>query len=102
MFVTRWRLEPKSGNNAQKQKNGEVIEPKKPIVFYIDPATPVKWRKYIKQGVDDWQSAFEKAGWENAIRGEYWDKEDSTMSSGRRSFFCNSLFCVRYSECLWT
>ena len=45
VFVTRWRLEPKSGNDAQKQKNGEMIEPKKPIVFYIDPATPVKWRK---------------------------------------------------------
>lgn len=80
VFVTRWRLEPKSGNDAQKQKNGEMIEPKKPIVFYIDPATPVKWRKYIKQGVDDWQSAFEKAGWENAIRGEYWNEKDSTMS----------------------
>jgi hypothetical protein len=39
-----------------------LIEPLKPIVYYIDPATPEKWRKFIKQ-VDDWQVAFENAGW---------------------------------------
>jgi hypothetical protein len=80
VFVERWRLEPKSEADAQKQKKGELIEPKKPIVFYIDPATPVKWRKYLKQGVDAWQPAFEKAGWKNAIRAEYWNEKDTTMS----------------------
>jgi hypothetical protein len=80
VFAVRWRLEPKNAADAQKQKNGELIEPAKPIVFYIDPATPEKWRKYLKQGVDDWQKAFEKAGWKNAIRGEYWNEKDSTMS----------------------
>jgi len=79
-IVLRWRLEPKNNADALKQTKGELIEPKKPIVFYIDPATPVRWRKYIKQGVDDWQPAFENAGWENAIRGEYWNESDSTMS----------------------
>jgi hypothetical protein len=44
------------------------------------PATPEKWRKYLKLGVDDWQAAFEKAGWKNAIRGEYWPEKDTTMS----------------------
>lgn len=80
VFIIRWRLEPKNAEDAQKQKAGELIEPMKPIVYYIDPATPVKWRKYIKQGVDDWQTAFEKAGWKNAIKGEYWNEQDSTMS----------------------
>ena len=80
VFAVRWRLEPKNSEDAKKQKNGELIEPKKPIVYYIDPATPEKWRKYLKAGVDDWQVAFEKAGWKNAIRGEYWPQKDSTMS----------------------
>ena len=80
VFAVRWRLEPKSPEDAQKQKNGELIEPLKPIVYYIDPATPDKWKKYIKQGIDDWQVAFEAAGWKNAIRGEYWPENDPTMS----------------------
>ena len=80
VFAVRWRLEPKSTEDAQKQKNGELIEPLKPIVYYIDPATPEKWKKYIKQGIDDWQVAFEAAGWKNAIRGEYWPENDPTMS----------------------
>ena len=80
VFAVRWRLEPKSPEDAQKQKNGELIEPLKPIVYYIDPATPDKWKTYIKQGIDDWQVAFEAAGWKNAIRGEYWPENDPTMS----------------------
>jgi hypothetical protein len=80
IFAVRWRLEPKNAEDAAKQKNGELIEPKKPIIYYIDPATPEKWRKYLKAGVDDWQVAFEKAGWKNAIRGEYWPENDTTMS----------------------
>ncbi|GAA4456515.1 zinc-dependent metalloprotease [Nibrella saemangeumensis] len=79
-FVVRWRLEPKSAADAERQKRGQAIEPKKPIVYYIDPATPIKWRKYLKQGVDDWQEAFEKAGWKNAIMAKDWDSKDTTMS----------------------
>ncbi|MBX2841065.1 MAG: DUF5117 domain-containing protein, partial [Flammeovirgaceae bacterium] len=63
-FITRWRLEPK---DPEAYKKGELVEPVKPIVYYIDPATPEKWRKYIKQGVEDWQVAFEGAGFKNAI-----------------------------------
>ena len=79
-FVTRWRLEPKNASDAKRQALGELIEPLKPIVYYIDPATPIKWRKYIKAGVDDWKEAFEQAGWKNAIRGEYWPENDTSMS----------------------
>ena len=63
-FITRWRLEP---SDWDAYNRGELVEPVKPIVYYIDPATPEKWRKYIKQGVDDWQVAFEAAGFKNAI-----------------------------------
>ena len=80
VFAVRWRLEPISEEDAQKQKKGELIEPLKPIVYYIDPATPEKWKPFIKQGIDDWQIAFENAGWKNAIRGEYWPENDPTMS----------------------
>jgi len=80
VYAIRWRLEPKNAQDAERQKNGELIEPRKQIVYYIDPATPLKWRKYLKAGVDDWNIAFEKAGWKNAIKGEYWPENDTTMS----------------------
>ena len=65
-YLDRWRLEVKDEDLA-KFKNGELVEPKKPIVYYIDRATPKKWRKYIKEGIEDWQVAFEAAGFKNAI-----------------------------------
>ena len=65
-YLNRWRLEVKD-EDKNKFKNGELVEPKNPIVFYIDPGTPIKWRKYIKQGIEDWQAAFEEAGFKNAI-----------------------------------
>lgn len=65
-FLDRWRLEVKE-EDYEKFKRGELVEPVKPIVFYIDPATPERWRPYLKQGVVDWQVAFEEAGFKNAI-----------------------------------
>lgn len=79
-FVVRWRLEPKNKEDEARQRRGELIEPKKPIVYYIDSATPEKWRKYLKMGVDDWNVAFEKAGWKNAIQGVVLDEKDTTVS----------------------
>ncbi|MBO4801638.1 MAG: zinc-dependent metalloprotease [Bacteroidaceae bacterium] len=80
LMITRWRLEPKNAEDAARQARGELIEPKKPIVYYIDPATPKQWRPYLIQGINDWQVAFEQAGWKNAIRGEEWPENDTTMS----------------------
>ena len=77
-YIVRWRLEPKP-EDVEKYKRGELVEPKKPIVYYIDPATPSKWRPYLIQGINDWQKAFEKAGFKNAIIGKEWP-DDSTMS----------------------
>ena len=65
-YLDRWRLEVKE-SDIEKFKRGELVEPKKPIIYYIDRATPIKWRKYIKQGIEDWQAAFEEAGFKNAI-----------------------------------
>ncbi len=65
-FLDRWRLEVKE-EDMEKFKRGELVEPKKPIVYYIDRATPKKWRKFIKQGIEDWQTGFEAAGFKNAI-----------------------------------
>ncbi len=63
-YVTRWRLEP---SDPEAYARGELVDPVKPIVYYIDPATPMKWRPYLKAGVDDWNKAFEEAGFKNAI-----------------------------------
>ncbi|MCB9315368.1 MAG: zinc-dependent metalloprotease [Lewinellaceae bacterium] len=79
-FAVRWRLEPKNNADLLRQQKGEKIEPAKPIVYYIDPATPKKWRPYLIKGVQDWQPAFEQAGWKNAIQAREWPEADSTMS----------------------
>jgi len=63
-IIRRWRLEPK---DQEAYLRGELVEPSKPIVYYLDPATPVKWRPYFKQGIEDWAQVFEKAGFKNAI-----------------------------------
>ena len=63
-IIRRWRLEPK---DIDAYNNGELTEPIKPIIYYLDPATPMKWRPYFKKGIEDWNFAFEKAGFKNAI-----------------------------------
>lgn len=88
-LITRWRLEPKE-EDMDKYKKGELVEPKKPIIFYIDPATPEKWVDYLIEGVNDWQAAFEQAGFKNAIFGKRaptpeedpeWSLEDARYSA---------------------
>lgn len=87
-LVKRWRLEPKA-KDLEKYKRGELVEPEKPIVFYIDPLTPKKWIPYLIQGVNDWQKAFEKAGFKNAIYAKVpnakedpeWSLEDARFSA---------------------
>lgn len=89
ILVKRWRLEPKE-EDIEKYRRGELVEPKKPIIFYIDPATPKTWIPYLIQGVNDWQTAFEKAGFKNAIVGKMaptkeedpeWSLEDARYSA---------------------
>ena len=79
-YIHRWKLEPK---DEAAYERGELVEPKKPIVFYIDPATPKKWVPYLIQGINDWQVAFEAAGFKNAIIGKEapTKKEDPEFST---------------------
>ena len=87
-FIKRWRLEPKP-EDVERYKRGELVEPKKPIVYYIDPATPKKWVPYLIKGIEDWQVAFERAGFKNAVQartapaqGEsFWSLEDARHSA---------------------
>jgi hypothetical protein len=65
-YLDRWRLEVKD-EDVEKFNRGELVEPKKQIVYYVDRATPKEWVPYIKQGINDWQVAFEAAGFKNAI-----------------------------------
>lgn len=85
-FIRRWRLEPK---DPAAYARGELVEPVKPIVYYLDPATPARWRPYVRQGIEDWQRVFEKAGFRNAIiardapsaqEDPDWDPEDIRYS----------------------
>jgi len=84
-FIARWRLEKKDPSAAKS-------EPVKPIVFYVDPATPAKWAPYVKRGVEAWQPAFEEAGFINAIQARYapspaedpdWSADDARVSTIR-------------------
>ena len=90
-FIRRWRLEPK---DPAAYARGELVEPAKPIVYYLDPATPAKWRPYVRAGVDAWAKVFERAGFRNAVQARNaptkaedpdWDAED-----------------IRYSVVRWT
>ena len=90
-FIRRWRLEP---SDPAAYARGELVEPVEPITYYLDPATPPRWREFVRQGVEDWNVAFEAAGFLNAIRAldppspeedSDWDPED-----------------VRYSTVRWT
>ena len=74
-LITRWRLEPKE-QEVGKYLSGQLVEPKKPIVYYIDPATPKQWQQAIIDGVHDWNKAFEKAGFKNVISARLPDPGD--------------------------
>ncbi|MBO3697160.1 zinc-dependent metalloprotease [Roseivirga sp. E12] len=88
-FLKRWRLEPK---DPAAYARGELVEPVKPIIYYLDPATPEKFRKWFKLGIEDWQVTFEAAGFKNAIIAKDppskeedpdWSPEDTRYSTVR-------------------
>ena len=90
-YINRWDLSPKP-EDIEKYRNGELVEPEKPIVYYIDDAFPEKWRPFIKEGVEDWQMAFEKIGFKNAIVAkDYPDDPDFDPDDIRYS-------CIRYAS----
>lgn len=90
-FTNRWRLEPK---DPKAWKKGKLVEPKKPIIFYIDSNYPESWKKYVKLGVEDWQKAFEAIGFKNAVIAKDFPtkKEDPNFDPDNLKYSC-----LRYS-----
>ncbi|OXG05080.1 uncharacterized protein DUF5118 [Flavobacterium araucananum] len=84
-IINRWRLEPKV-EDKERYAKGELVDPQKPIVFYINPTTPKKWVPYIKRAVSDWQAAFEKAGFKNAIYAKEATISDSIWNAKNGGF----------------
>ena len=89
-YITRWRLE-------KQDPQADISDPVKPIEYWIDPATPTEWIPYVKQGVEDWQEAFETAGFSNAIvaRDAPSPEEKPGLEPRRRALFGHSLAAVR-------
>lgn len=86
-YIHRWRLEPRE-EEKEKYFNGELVEPAKPIVFYVDTAFPQKWRATVKQGIEDWNSAFEAAGFKNAIKAMDYPKNDPSFDPDDMRYSC--------------
>ncbi len=84
-FANRWRLEPK---DEAAFRRGELTEPVKPVVFYIDDKFPSQWIPAIRKGVEDWNMAFEKIGFKNAIVTTMYPKNDSTFDPNNIRFNC--------------
>lgn len=88
-YANRWRVEP---SDEVKYRNGELVEPKKPIVFYVDNAFPESWRKYIKAGIEEWNAAFEQIGFKNVVRAVDFPTDDPEFDPDNLKYSC-----VRYS-----
>ena len=88
-YANRWRLEP---SDEEAYKRGELVEPKKPIVFYVDDAFPEKWKPYIHRAVERWQYAFEQIGFKNAIVARDFPKDDPEFDPDNLKYSC-----IRYS-----
>lgn len=86
-IINRWDIQPKP-EDVERYKKGELVEPAKPIVFYVDPAIPEKWRKYIKLGIEDWQKAFEAIGFKNAIVARDYPKDDPDFDPDDIRYSC--------------
>ncbi len=91
-YIARWNLQPKP-EDKDKFLKGVLAEPEKPIVYYIDDAFPEKWRKYIRLGVEDWQKAFEQAGFKNAVMAKDFPKDDPDFDPDDIRFSC-----IRYAS----
>lgn len=86
-FIHRWRLEPRQ-EDVERYFNGELVTPQKPIVFYVDSAFPEKWRRAIKLGIEDWNAAFEVAGFKNAIRAEDYPDDNPDFDPDDMRYSC--------------
>lgn len=86
-YINRWNIAPKP-EDLEKYKAGEMVEPEKPIVYYIDDAFPAEWRPYLKEGIEDWQRAFEAIGFKNAIVAKDYPKDDPDFNPDDIRYSC--------------
>lgn len=86
-FIHRWRLEPKA-EDVEKYFKGELVEPQKQIVFYVDPAFPAKWRETVKKGIEEWNAAFEVAGFKNVVKALDYPKNDPDFDPDDMRYNC--------------
>lgn len=86
-YIERWRVEPKA-EDMDRYFRGELVEPKKKIVFYVDSAFPPTWRQTIKEGVEVWNTAFEKAGFKNVVEARDYPRNDSTFDPDNMKYSC--------------
>lgn len=86
-YINRWRLEPKDGE-WEKYYSGELVEPKKQIVYYVDTAFPEKWRATVRQGIEDWNKAFEAAGFKNVVKALDYPKDDPNFDPDDMRYNC--------------
>ena len=84
-LANRWRLEPK---DMEAWKRGELVEPVKPIVYYVDDALPELWRRAAKEGTLRWNKAFEKIGFKNAIQVRDFPKDDPEFDPDNLKYSC--------------
>lgn len=89
-IINRWNIAPRP-EDVERHKKGELVEPEKPIVFYVDTAIPEKWRGYIRQGIEDWQVAFEAIGFRNAIVAKDYPKDDPNFDPDDIRYSCYRL-----------
>lgn len=88
-YANRWNLQP---SDTAAYRRGELVEPVKPIVFYVDNAFPAAWEPAIKQGIEDWNMAFEKIGFKNAVRALDFPTDDPEFDPDNLKYSC-----VRYA-----
>ncbi|MEG0796842.1 MAG: zinc-dependent metalloprotease [Odoribacter sp.] len=88
-YTQKWRIEP---NDVGKYKTGELIEPQKPVIFYVDNAFPPLWKKYIKQGIEQWNVAFEQIGFKNVMVAKDFPMDDPEFDPDNLKYSC-----IRYS-----
>lgn len=86
-YIHRWRLEPRQ-EDLQKYFDGELVEPQRNIVFYVDSAFPAKWRQTIKDGIEVWNRAFERAGFKNVVKALDYPKDDPQFDPDDMRFSC--------------
>lgn len=86
-YINRWNLQPKP-EDWERYKKGELVEPQKPIIYYVDTAIPDKWRDYVKKGIEDWQVAFEEIGFKNAIIAKDYPKDDPDFDPDDIRYSC--------------